>query len=324
MRSTRRRASIRTGLLLLSMAAVLAAVPCSGAAQERAQGFAVERLQLAAPGAGWFVLDDVREQGGLGGGVSLSLGFADRPLEVRSRSGARTLDVVGAQASMNVGLAVTYDRFRLHAGFSSPLYVGGTSGIVDGWQFTAPSAGLELNPDTISDVVVGVDARLVGDASGPARLGASARLLIPSGNRADYLSDDTFRAVGLVEFAGESARYQYAAQVGVHLRPLDEASVPSAPRGSELLFGAAAGARVPIGSRLLVVGPEVFGATAFRALLGSDTTALEALLTARYEPTGPTGVRARLGVGGGIHPRFGAPEWRTVITIEANGELFPR
>lgn len=318
-----RRASTPRALLLLA-AAFAIAPPGRGAAQQPAEGFALERLQLAAPGAGWFVLDDIRQQGGLGGGVSLSLGFADRPLEVHPRSGARGLDVVDAQGFMNVGLAVTYDRFRLHASFSSPLYVGGNGGVVDGWRFTAPSAGIERTPDTISDVVVGVDARLLGDPTGAARLGTSVRLILPSGSRADYLSDDTVRAVGLVLLAGESARYQYAAQLGVHVRPLDEAPVPDAPRGSELLFGLAAGARVAVGSRLLVVGPEVFGATALRAPFGADATALEALLTGRYEAADGTGVRLKLGMGAGIHPRFGAAEWRAVVAVEANGALARR
>jgi hypothetical protein len=73
----------------------------------------------------------------------------------------------------------------------------------------------------------------------------------------------------------------------------------------------------------IVVGPEIFGATAFRSFFGARTTALEGLLTARFEgPALSAGrVGIKLGVGAGIHPRFGAPEWRAVVAFEILGEL---
>jgi hypothetical protein len=116
-------------------------------------------------------------------------------------------------------------------------------------------------------------------------------------------------------------RLRYAGQLGLHIRPLDEAAIPGSPRGSELLFGAAGGGRVGAwrgGALALLVGPEVFGASAFRSLFGSTTTALEGMLTGRLERTGGHGqqVRLRLGAGGGINEAFGAPEWRILVTIE--------
>ncbi len=289
-------------------------------AQQQAQGFAVERLYQSAPGAGWLVMDDLSLHGGLGGALSLSLGYAHRPLYPGSPDG---LAVVQHQAFASVAMAVTYDRFRLHAAFSSPLYVSGRSGVLGGWQFTAPGANLEQNPDTISDIQFGFDARLVGDPTGPVRLGASAQLIIPSGDRADYLSDDTYRAVGRLLFAGDLGRFAYAGHVGVHVRPLDDAPVPGSPRGSELLFGVAGGARLPVLGASILLGPEIFGATAFRSFFGSETSALEGLLTARLDGSGLGNgrVRIKLGVGAGIHPQFGAPEWRAVIGVEIVGHL---
>ena len=69
---------------------------------------------------------------------------------------------------------------------------------------------------------------------------------------------------------------------------------------------------------MIVVGPEVFGATALRAFFGS-ATALEGLLSARLEGTGDKGVQLRfkLAGGGAIHQQFGAPDWRVVFSIEA-------
>jgi hypothetical protein len=323
MRSTRPAAPPTSALLLAT--AIAAAWGNQAEAQQPAQGFAVERLYLSAPGGGWFVMDDLAQQGGVGGALSFSTGYAHRPLEIRASGGARTVQLVRAQAYASFGLALTCDRFRLFGNLSSPLYLSGRTGVVDGWQFTGPSVSLEQAPDTFSDVQVGVDARVLGQPGGAARLGASARVFIPSGDRKDYLTDGTFRAMGLVLFAGDSGRFQYAAQAGVHVRPLDEAPVPGTPRGDELIFGFAAGARLPLGPRLLVIGPEVFGATAARGLLAADTTAVEGLLTARYEGIDPTSpIRLRIGIGAGIHPRFGAPEWRGVLGVEVGGHLTPK
>jgi hypothetical protein len=68
----------------------------------------------------------------------------------------------------------------------------------------------------------------------------------------------------------------------------------------------------------VIIGPEVFGATAFRSLFGSTSTALEGLFTARLEGTGDGGIqlRVKLGAGAGINRQFGAPQWRIVSSIE--------
>jgi hypothetical protein len=88
------------------------------------------------------------------------------------------------------------------------------------------------------------------------------------------------------------------------------------------LFGVAAGARLPVGTRwLAIVGPEIFGATAFRAFFGGDTTALEALVSGRFETrrVGRANVRLKLGVGAGLDHAFGAPAWRIVGGVELFG-----
>jgi hypothetical protein len=308
------RARAPLGALLLA-AAIAAGLPGRAAAQSVTRGFAVERLQLAPAGSGWVALDDLRQEG-LGGAVSLAASYAGEPLVVRG-GGAR-IAVVRGQAFADLGLAVTWERLRVHAHLPSPLYGGGDSGAVAGTRFGAPRVSLEQEPDTISDAEVGADVRVLGDAASALRLGASARLLVPSGFRSSYDSDGTARGVALVQLAGDAGRLEYAAHAGVHLRPLDQPAVPDAPRGSELLVAAAAGVRVPLGARILVVGPEVLGASALRSLLAADATALEALLAARWEGA-DSPVRVKLGAGAGLHARFGAPEWRVVAAVELRG-----
>ena len=201
-------------------------------------------------------------------------------------------------------------------------FLGVTSKSLDAvgaYQLTAPSNNLKNNPDTIADTRVGFDVRLFGAHDDAFRLGAGAQLIIPSGDRADYDTDGTYRAMGRLLFAGDVARFTYAGLVGVHIRPLDDAPAPGSPQGSELLFGVAAGAKIDVAAgERIVVGPEIFGETALRSFFSTTGTGLEALVSARVEGTGEDGpqLRLKLGAGGGLDPHFGAPAWRAVVAIE--------
>jgi OOP family OmpA-OmpF porin len=335
MPSSRRKGRHAAGLALAAL--VVAGAWATAARAQQPQGFAVERFQPAAPGGGWLVMDDLDLHGGLGGAFSFSTGYARDSLRVTS-SGGSHLSLVEHQAFYAFGAAVTYDRFRLYLDMSSPLVVRGQSGTVDSYQFPPGQnpgtqhdcgtlrvcADVGWNPDTVSDPRIGLDARLLGDPKGPFRLGFGAQLYFPSGVRSDYLTDGTFRAMARALFAGDVGRLVYAAHVGVHVRPLDDAPAPGSPHGSELLFGVAAGPRFPVSATTsVVVGPEIFGETALRSFLGGSTTGLEALLSGRFEGTDDVGamLRVKAAVGGGLHPQFGAPEWRVLFAVEAFGRV---
>jgi hypothetical protein len=289
-------------------------------AQQQPLGFGVERLHTSAPGGGWFVMDTLDMRGGLGGGAGLTLSYARNPLRLRTSDGAEHLALVSDQAFAGFGFAATYDRYRLHLDLAMPLAVTGDGGTLGAYRYTAPSVDPGYNPDLLSDARVGFDARLLGDATSRFRLGAGVQLFAPNGRRQDYVTDGSYRAMGRLLVAGDVGRFTYAGHLGVHVRPLDDSPTPGSPQGSELLFGVAAGGRFPVGSGVtaLVVGPEVFGATALRSALTTQGTALESLLTARIEGTADRGaqVRVRLGAGPGLVPHLGAPEWRVVFGIE--------
>lgn len=300
-------------------AVLLLAVSARAEAQQQSKGFALERFYPSAPGGAWFVMEALETSGGLGGAMSLTTGYAKAPLRIRD--GSQNLAVVSDQAFTDLGVAVTYDRFRLYFNVDMPLVIKGQSGTVGGYAFTAPPVDLGSRPDTLSDARIGFDLRFFGTGRDPFRLGAGAQLFVPNGNRADYDTDDTYRVQGRLLFAGDVGIMTYAGHLGGHLRPLSESSTPGSPQGSELLFGFAGGARLPLdpGAKIaLIVGTELYGATAARAFLGSTSTALEGLLVGRLEGTGDGGphVRAKLGVGAGLNPHFGAPEWRVVFAIE--------
>jgi OmpA-OmpF porin, OOP family len=289
-------------------------------AQQQAQGFAVERFYPSAPEGGWFVMDELDMRGGLGGAASLTGGYALKPLRVTDS--VQHLAVVSEQAFADFGFAATYDRWRLYLNLDAPLAISGQSGTIGDYSFVAPSVNIGATPDTFSDARIGVDARFFGGPRSRFRLGASAQLFVPIDRRADYDTDGTYRAMLRVLFAGAlGSILTYAGQLGVQIRPLDDAPTPGSPQGSELLFGVAAGPKFPLGRNgktVLVVGPEFFGESAFRSFLGSSATGLEGLLTGRIEGTGDDGpqLRVKLGTGGGLDQHFGAPEWRIVFGVE--------
>ena len=117
---------------------VLSAWPPLAYAQQQTQGFAVERFYPSAPGGGWFVMDDVNISGGLGGAISLTTGYSRNPLVVTSSNGAQRLILVSNEAFVDVGVAVTYDRYRVYLNLPVPLLVAGNSGTVGPYQVTAP------------------------------------------------------------------------------------------------------------------------------------------------------------------------------------------
>jgi hypothetical protein len=264
-------------------------------------------------------MDALDMRGDLGGAMALTLGYEHNPLRV-AESG-QNLAVVSDQLLADFGFAVTYSRFRFTLNMDMPLVLTGQSGTVGGYAFSAPSVNPGATPDTLSDYRMGFDARILGQPSGGFRLGASAQLVIPNGHRADYDTDDTFRGMLRALLAGDLGRFSYAGQLGVHIRPLDDSATPGSPRGSELLFGAAGGAKVSARGNTdwaIVVGPELYGATAFHSFFASNGTAIEGLLAGRLEGIREDKVQMRfkLAVGAGISQQLGAPEWRILVGVE--------
>jgi hypothetical protein len=298
--------------------------PLRAEAQQQPQGFAVERFYPSAAGSGWFVMDDLNIDGGFSGAVGLTTGYARKPLEATSADGTQHLALVSDEAFVDVSLAATYHRYRVYLDFPMPLLVTGTSGPIGPYQLRAPAVDLGTNPDTISDARVGFDLRLLGQTGSSLRVGVGAQLIIPSGTRADYVTDGTFRGMVRLLAAGDAGHFSYAGQLGLHIRPVDDSSMPGGPNGNEFLFGLAAGRRFSVGTGWgVVIGPEVYGETALHSFFAS-ATGVEGLVTGRLEGTGAgRRVRLKLGAGRGLDPHFGAPEWRIVFGVELFGRSDP-
>ena len=308
------------GWLFGAVSAAALVLPTAARAQQTASGFALERLTPAPPGAGWFMMDDLAMRGPLGGALAMTGGFAVDPLRVGS--GDQRLAVVSREAFVELAAAATSGPWRAWLALDAPVDLAGGSGTSGGYQFKAPSVNLGNHPDTLGDARLGAAVRLVGAPGASFRFGMAGELLVPNGLRDDYVTDDTFRGILRALAAGDHGWFQYAADVGAHLRWRDQPA-PGGPGGSELLFGVAGGARIdPAGAPAVqvVVGPELFGETAFRSAFAWDRTGIEGMLTGRVQWTGPTRrCRAKLGAGGGIDPNFGAPVFRIALSLEVEG-----
>lgn len=292
----------------------------SASGQQSAAGFAVERFSPAPPGSAWFVMDDLNTGSGLGGAIDLTSGYARNPLVVPRSAGASGFALVSDEAFVNIGAAVTYDRYRLYLDLPIPYLVGGTSGAFGGYALSAPAVTAGANPDTVADPRLGFDVRLFGVPDSSFRLGAGAELVFPSGARSDYVSDARYRGVLRLLAAGDHRAWSYAGQLGVQLRPLVDKAVPGGPDGHEFLFGAGIGHKTSLNkSWALVAGPEFLGETAFHAFF-NGATGVEGLMTARFERSGQRrNVRVKVGIGHGIVQHFGAPEWRVLAGVEIFG-----
>jgi hypothetical protein len=126
-------------------------------------------------------MDDLNVSGGLGGAVDFTSGYARAPLVVPSSDGTQQFALVANEAFLNVGAAVTYDRYRLYLNFPMPYLVVGSSGTFGPVQLDAPAVTKGTNPDTIADTQLGFDARLYGEAGSSLRLGSCSHLIFTSG-----------------------------------------------------------------------------------------------------------------------------------------------
>ena len=189
-------------------------------------------------------------------------GRADHRLRARIRcgvsQGSQQLAVVSDQAFTDFGFAVTYDRFRLYLNLDVPLAVDGDATAparVGGYTVRRPVRRPRLDPDTLTDARVGFDVRLLGEPTSPFRLGAGAQLLVPTApvrpaerprGRLRHRRHLPRHAAARSSPATSGASPTRASSASTSVRSTTR-RVPGSPQGSELLFGAAAGPRIPLG-----------------------------------------------------------------------------
>jgi outer membrane protein OmpA-like peptidoglycan-associated protein len=281
---------------------------CSGAqAQATAEGFSINRFDPSERGSEWFSNDslDLRGHGRFAAGLVLD--YAHRPLVYYAPSGDKT--IVGDQFFGHFGATVNlWDSVRFGLNFPVALFQDG-----EGATTSTTNFALE-NQVAPGDLRLGFDVRLYGKYRSPIELATGLGLYLPTGSRTSYTGDGAVHAIPHFIVAGESSGFVYSARLGMHLRGQADDFAGSA-MGSEIVFGAAAGARLD--KDRIVLGPELYGSTVFTdgdAFFARRTTPLEVLLGGHY--LAGKSIRVGVGFAPGLTRAFGTPLIRVVGSVE--------
>ena len=288
-------------------------------AQSRAEqptyGFLADRLSPSPVGADFIANDSLLISDKLSFGARISVEYTRGLLVVDN------LRVVSDFFSADIGGSVNFRRARLSLDFRMPFAGLGNAGTARGQQWESPGFDPSSHPGMLSDTRVGFEYLFYGDVGSPLRVGASAQLFIPAGQREHFITDGTYRGTLRALVAGDFQRLTYAAHLGVHIRPL-AVSGPG-PQGPEILSGVGLGVWLRRSGKptVLLLG-ELYGVTSFIGAFGADTSSLEALLSLHVKvPVGPRqDISFALVGGAGAVRGFGAPEGRVLFTATFTGK----
>src|SRR5262245_8579431 len=167
-------------------------------AQQKAEGFSLNRFEPAAAGSEWFAADslDLRGMPRFAGGLVFDYGR--KPLVVYDAAGKEVAPVVGDQFFAHVNLStVLWDRLRVAASLPIALAQGGDGAQAGGTQFQSD------NSTTVGDLRLGADVRLVGEYRKPITLALGGQLYFPTGSRDSYTGDGSVRGNFRALAAGE-------------------------------------------------------------------------------------------------------------------------
>jgi OmpA-OmpF porin, OOP family len=306
--SFRRFEIARNRRVILASLASAASLLFSASAQAQT-GFALDRFEPSERGSEWFALDSLDLRGKLRPAVGVVGDWGYKPLVIYDSKGDEKTAVVRHQLFFHVGAALNVaDRLRFAVNVPLQAFKDGDNGTVNGVQLKAPSG------QPVGDVRLGADVRLFGKYRGPLQLAAGLNAYLPTGSKEAYAGDGKVRLTPHVLAAGEFGVFVYSAKLGFQWRsPNDPTGGKST--GSEMLFGAAAGARAADGK--LVVGPEIYGSTVVSesgSAFSKRATPFEVIIGAHYLMAKDWRIGA--GVGPGLTRGYGSPQLRVVASIE--------
>jgi OOP family OmpA-OmpF porin len=267
-------------------------------------GFSLDRFEPSTQGSDWYANESLDLRGHRRIALGGVLDYAMKPLVAYDAQGREQLALVSDQLFVHLGASyILRDRYRVALNLPVLLLNAGSDVATASGTYTA------TRTVSLGDLRLGGDWLLMGEYGQLVSLAAGLQVFFPTGNRDAFASDGTPRAEPRLMVSGDLGAFTYATGLGVMLRPR-ELDYAGSALGSELTFSAGAGIRLL--ERALVVGPELFGATGFRAPLASETTPLELLLGAHYAM--PGGLRVGLGAGPGLTQGLGTPSLRTLAT----------
>ncbi|MCL2779415.1 MAG: thrombospondin type 3 repeat-containing protein [Polyangiaceae bacterium] len=274
----------------------------SRAYAQSASGFAVSSFEPSERGSDWFAGESLDLRGKIRPALGIVGDYSYRPIVVKN-GGSIVAEPLKDQVLLHIGGGVTfYDRFRLSLDLPVQVFADGTG---------AQSLAAPAHEQSIGDLRVGGDVRLVGTYGDPATAAIGLQLWAPTGLRDQYTGDGSVRLRPRVMIAGDVGSVAYAAQLYFGFRAHSE-EISGSKLGTSLGGVASLGLRVA--NRRLLVGPEVLANTGLNDLFAKRTSPVEALLGAHYALD--SGVRLGAGVGTGLASGLGAPAVRALVSVE--------
>lgn len=283
-----RQATLAT-LLALAAGSVSAQTPTVPA-----QGFALQTYEPAPAGDDFFAVPGTAAPGHLAPAAAMVLSWSRDPLVLRQDGEVIPGGLVVhrqvwgfAQASLGLGRRVLVDVAAPVA-----LYQSGS----------APFAGVgEVSGVAFGDLKLG--ARVGLGQAGPVALAAALDLWLPTGSKADYMSDGGLRAQPKLLASGAWGPVDCGAELGFLYREARDVGITST--GPAVTFGGAAAWRLGA----FRVGPELFGRYQFD---GTSTSPLEALLGGHWRRGS---LDLGVGVGAGLNLSPGAAPFRALARV---------
>jgi hypothetical protein len=199
-----------------------------------------------------------------------------------------------------------WDRVRLDVSLPVAMGQSGSATDINGLTYAAPEAY------GVGDLRVGGDVRVLRLAAGAIRGAVGVQLFLPTGQTQAFTSDGGFRVWPRLLLAGGRGPLEWAARVGVHIRPQDDCGCNLAP-GSELAGALAAGWRV---TPRVLVGPELYGSTTVSGgpFASRAGTPIEMLLGGQVLVA--RGWSAAFGVARGLTAGAGSPAVRVLAGVQ--------
>lgn len=233
--------------------------------------------------------------------------YARSPLVLyRTKDDSSAGNIVSDQLYLHIGASIAFaDRLLVHLDAPVALINRGDS--------PSPNGGTPfVSPDqaTAGDVRAGARLRLFGEEKSPFQFALTGAIWFPTGDTRAYSGEDFVRGAPGLAVSGRFGSFVYAADGGVMFR--NDATVANTTLGHELTFGLAAAA-LALDDKLQI-GPELYGSAVVARgdTLSSHTSALEALLGAKYRTGGFT-IGAAMGPG--ITRGIGTPAFRSMLTL---------
>jgi len=278
------------------------------ATAQTAEGFALDRFEPAEVGSEWFAGDSLDFRGDQRWSFGVLGDWSYKPLVAYDAQGDETHAVVRHQIFAHLGAAVVLqERYRLALDVPILALERGRATTLDGVVYD-PS-----NKAAFGDPRLAADVRFLGKYGGPLTASAGLAVYLPVGSQAAYASDGKLRLVPRLMAAGDVAWFTYAGRLSTNIRTQTD-NFAGQPFGTEMQLEASAGVRTAEGK--LVIGPELFGSTVLadggKGAFDKRTTPFELLFGAHYR-AGDWLLGA--GAGPGLTRGFGAPKFRTLLSV---------